>query len=121
MRSIPGAEEVISSQLNAYNRKDIDEFMRWWADDCHYLAFPNDTLCVGRADIRKRHIERFLEPDLHGELLSRIVMGNTVVDHELVTRNFPEGKGQVEVICIYEVQDGKIAKAWFKMGERRLF
>lgn len=47
-------------------------------------------------------------------------MGNTVVDHELVTRNFPEGKGQVEVICIYEVQDGKIAKAWFKMGERRL-
>jgi len=77
-------------------------------------------LAANVAEIRARHVERFKEPDLHGELLSRIVVGNVVVDHETVTRTFPEGKGEVDVICIYEIEHGKIAKAWFKMGERRL-
>jgi len=43
-----------------------------------------------------------------------------VVDHETVTRTFPEGPGEIDVLCIYEVEHGKIAKAWFKKGERRL-
>ena len=43
-------------------------------------------------------------------------VGNLVVDREIVTRNFPEGLGRVDVIAIYEVADGKIAKAWFKTG-----
>nr|WP_312990564.1 hypothetical protein [Rhizobium populisoli] len=72
------------------------------------------------AEIRARHVERFKEPDLFGKLLTRIVVGNAVVDHETITRNFPEGKGEVDVVCIYEVENGKIAKAWFKMSEHRL-
>ena len=36
------------------------------------------------------------------------------------SRTFAEGLGEVDVICIYEIEDGKIAKAWFKMGEPRL-
>ena len=47
-------------------------------------------------------------------------MGNVVTDHELVTRNFPEGRGSVEMLCIYEVLDGHIQKATFAMGEKRL-
>ena len=39
-----------------------------------------------------------------------------MVDREVVTRNFPEGLGRVDVMAIYEVADGKIAKAWFKTG-----
>lgn len=74
----------------------------------------------GAVEIRERHIERFKEPDLHGTLLTRIVVGNVVIDHETVARTFPEGKGEVDVVCIYEVENGKIAKAWFKISERRL-
>lgn len=94
--------------------------MVWWAEDCQYYAFPSTLLASGAAEIRARHVERFREPDLHGKLLTRIVVGNVVVDHETVTRNFPEGKGEVDVVCIYEVEAGNIAKAWFKMGERRM-
>jgi hypothetical protein len=43
-----------------------------------------------------------------------------VVDQETVTRIFPEGPGEVDVIAIDEVHAGKIAKAWFKMGPPRL-
>lgn len=39
---------------------------------------------------------------------------------EVVTRTFPEGPGEVDVVAIYEVENGKIAKAWFKMGPPRL-
>jgi hypothetical protein len=47
-------------------------------------------------------------------------VGNLVIDQEVVTRSFPEGPGEVDVIAIYEVEKGKISKAWFKMGEPRL-
>jgi putative hydrolase of HD superfamily len=26
----------------------------------------------------------------------------------------------VDVVCFYEIENGKIAKAWFKLGEKRL-
>lgn len=107
-------------QLEAYNRRDIDAFMQWWAEDCEYYAFPSTLLARGRDEIRVRHIERFKETNLFGKLLARSVVGNLVVDHEIVTRTFPEGPGEVEVICIYEVTGGKIAKAWSKMGAPRL-
>ncbi len=110
----------VHMQLEAYNAHDIEAFMPWWADDCQYYGFPSTLLASGAAEVRKRHVERFMEPDLFGTLLTRIIVGNVVVDHETVQRNFPEGPGEVDVIGIYEVEAGKIAKAWFKMGERRL-
>ncbi|MBX9989764.1 nuclear transport factor 2 family protein [Phreatobacter oligotrophus] len=110
----------VHMQLAAYNARDIDAFMPWWADDCEYYAFPSTLLANTATAIRERHVERFKEPDLHGKLLTRIVVGNMVVDHETVQRNFPEGRSEVDVICIYLVVDGKIAKAWFNMGTPRL-
>ena len=38
----------------------------------------------------------------------------------MVTRTFPDGPGEVDVLAIYQVEHGKIAKAWFKMGTPRL-
>jgi putative hydrolase of HD superfamily len=112
-------ELPVQKQLEAYNARDIDAFMPWWADDCQYYAFPNTLLAGSAAEIRERHIERFKEPDLFGKLLARIIVGNVVFDHETVTRTFPEGKGEVDVVCIYEVENSKIVKAWFKMNEPR--
>lgn len=111
---------AVHRQLEAYNARDIDAFMLWWADDCEYHAFPSTLLATGTSAIRERHVARFKEPDLAGKLLTRIVVGNVVVDHETVQRNFPDGRGEVDVIGIYEVEGGKITRAWFKIGEPRL-
>jgi putative hydrolase of HD superfamily len=110
----------VKAQLDAYNAKDIEAFIQHWADDCEYYAFPSSLLARGVAEVRARHVERFKEPDLFGKLHSRAVVGTLVVDHETVTRTFPEGKGEVDVIALYEVEDGKIRRAWFRMGEPRL-
>ena len=111
----------VARQLDAYNARDIEAFMAEWADDAEIYAFPDTLLARGHDQIRARHVERFKEPDLHGELLSRSAVGDLVVDHERVRRNFPEGRGEVEVIALYQVVDGRIIKAWFKMGTARLF
>ena len=110
------AEEVVKRQLEAYNAKDIDSFMATWADDALYFEHPSTLLANGAAEIRARHILRFKEPDLYGRLIKRTVLKNKVIDIEIVSRTFPEGPGHVEVVCIYEVENKKIAKAWFILG-----
>jgi hypothetical protein len=47
-------------------------------------------------------------------------MGNVVIDHEHVTRNFPEGKGRIELVCIYRVEQGSIREASFIFGQKTL-
>ncbi len=113
-------ELPVQKQLDAYNARDIDAFMAWWSDDCEYHEFPDRLLARGASEIRARHVERFKEPNLFGRLINRITVANLVVDQETVTRDFPEGPGKVDVVAIYEIQAGKIAKAWFKMGPPRL-
>ena len=110
-------ETVVQNQLDAYNARDIDAFMALWAEDAQYFQHPATLLAAGHDAIRARHAVRFQEPELFGRLVNRIAVGNTVVDHEIVTRNFPEGRGTVEVIATYEVGNDKITKAWFILGE----
>ena len=112
--------ETVQSQLDAYNARDIDRFMVLWAEDCQYFAFPDQLLADGAAAIRERHVARFQEPALHGKLIARVDAGDLVIDQEIVTRNFPDGVGEVDVVAIYEVRDGKIVRAWFKQGVPRL-
>ncbi|MFT4074588.1 MAG: nuclear transport factor 2 family protein [Asticcacaulis sp.] len=114
------AEAIVRKQLDAYNAKDIETFMSCWAEDAEVFAHPDIPLASGHTEIRERHVVRFQERDLQARLLSRTVMGNRVIDTELVTRNFPEGVGQVDVVGIYEVEDGLILRAWFMMGAPRL-
>ena len=113
------ATHAVAMQLEAYNARDIDAFMQWWADDCQYFEFPARLLAEGSAAVRARHVERFREPDLFARLIHRVTVANVVIDHEMVTRTFPEGPGVVEVLAIYEIVDGKIATARFKSGPVR--
>jgi hypothetical protein len=47
-------------------------------------------------------------------------LGSTVIDHEEVTRTFPEGTGTLEMVAIYQVIAGRIARAWFLFGTKTL-
>jgi len=47
-------------------------------------------------------------------------LGQMVIDHEEVTRTFPEGTGKIELVAIYEVRDGRIATARFLTGPKKL-
>lgn len=120
MSETSSAEAVVQRQLDAYNARDVEGILATYAADAQQFEFPDKLLATGTAALRERFVARFQEPNLHAQLLHRTVMGNKVIDHEEVTRTFPEGPGKIQLLAIYEVQAGKIAKAWFLSGVKRL-
>lgn len=114
------AEQVIQRQLDAYNAHDVEAILATYADYAQQFEHPDKLLASGKAALRERFTARFAEPNLHAQLLNRIVIGNMVIDHELVTRTFPEGPGTIELVAMYEVKEGQITKAWFVTGTKTL-
>ncbi|MBL9117639.1 MAG: nuclear transport factor 2 family protein [Verrucomicrobiaceae bacterium] len=117
MPDFPSPESVAQRQLDAYNAHDVDALLATYTEDVQQFEFPVTLLCSGAAALRERMTARLSDPLLHARLINRIVMGNTVIDHEEVTRTFPEGSGKIELVAIYEVRDGKIAAARFISGK----
>ena len=113
------AVKVVQAQLEAYNAHDLEGWVATYSAEAEQFLLHAGSLARGHIAIRQRMVERFKDLFLHAELLHRTCIENVVVDHELVTRMFPEGLASVEMICIYEVQEDKIVKATFAIGQSR--
>lgn len=113
-------EAIVQRQLDAFNARDVDALLATYAADAELFEHPAKLLARGSAAFRERFAARFQEPNLHAALEKRIVMGNFVVDHEVVTRTFPEGPGTLELVMIYEVSGGRIARSWSIPGAKTL-
>jgi hypothetical protein len=102
-------------QLDAYNARDLARFVAEYTDDVAcYRLHETQPFLVGKAAVAAHYgANRFNLPELHAELVNRMVFGNKVIDHERVTGTGPE---PVEVAAIYEVTPGGIAKVWFVSG-----
>ena len=108
----PTPEQLAQEQLDAYNARDIDAFLAPYSDSVEIYNFPNQINGKGKENIRPGYANMFQNsPDLHCELVNRIVLGNTVIDQEKVT-GIP-GLELLEAIAIYKIKDGKIAQVYF--------
>ena len=116
----PAPEAVVQTQLEAYNARDIDAFLATYANDAQLFELPDKLLARGTDQLRERYTKRFADARLRAEIVNRIVLGNTVIDHERVRLTLPEGPGTLEAVAIYEVRDGKITTVWFRYGDRKL-
>lgn len=99
-------------QLDAYNARDLDRFVQEYTEDVMVFRLPaTQPVLVGKVALAEHYRKhRFNLPDLHAELVNRMVFGNKVIDHERVsgTQDSP-----MEVAAIYEVTPAGIAKVWF--------
>ena len=120
MPTLQTPEAVVQRQLDAYNARDVDALLAIYAGDAQLFEHPATLIASGPAALRERFAIRLQEPNLHAALLKRIVMGNIVIDHERVTRTFAEGTGTLELVMIYEVSNGRIARAWSIPGPKNL-
>jgi hypothetical protein len=103
-------ETIVNDQLEAYNKRDIDEFSKTYAKDVKLYEFPEDITSNGIEELEKRYQVIFQKvPDLNAEIMNRIVLGNKVIDKEKATIN---GKTYY-TIAIYEIDDGLISKVTF--------
>jgi hypothetical protein len=119
-RRMDTPEAVVQRQLDAYNARDVEALLRTYAADAELYEHPSTLIAKGAEALRERFAVRFNEPNLKAELWRRVVLGNTVVDHETVFRTFPEGKGTLELVMIYEVQNGRITRACTIVGTKTL-
>ncbi len=103
-------ELVVQEQLDAYNARDIDAFVATYTDDVKLYNYPNTLFSEGKEKLREQYGGFFdATPDLNAEIKNRIVIGNKVIDEELVTVN---GR-QFNAVAIYELNNGKISKVTF--------
>ena len=99
-------------QLDAYNAQDLDRFMTFYADDCVIADLNGQIAQRGADEIRARYAAMFAKfPENKALLVNRIVVGNTVVDHEDVIR--APGGERFQACAIYTIRGGKIARVDF--------
>ena len=105
-------EVLVQQQLDGYNKRDIDLFLQPYHDEVEIYNFPNDLSLKGIGEMRQAYDRLFTDvPDLHCELVNRIVMGDTVIDQEHVT-GLPGG-ASIDAIAVYKIRDGKIFQVYF--------
>ncbi|KIL47201.1 nuclear transport factor 2 family protein [Jeotgalibacillus soli] len=107
------AAELAQKQLDAYNNKDIREFLQVYSEEVEIMEFPsNKIMYTGIDKMRERYSNLFENnPNQHAELRARIAHDNIVIDHEFITGR---ANGiEVEAVAMYEVTNDKISKVWF--------
>jgi len=106
-------EEIVQQQVNAYNSRNIDAFVACHHPDVELFNFSENTpFIVGTTKVHTVYQDIFNNsPNLHTEILHRIVLGNRVIDHERITGR--KGVDVLEMVAIYEIADGLIRKAHF--------
>ena len=103
---------VAQKQLDAYNAQDLDAYCAFFAADVVVADLNGAVTTQGGDAYRARYAKTFGDfPENKAELLNRIAVGSTVIDHEKVIRK-PSGD-TFEVIAIYTLADGKIARVDF--------
>ncbi|WP_394832933.1 nuclear transport factor 2 family protein [Pendulispora rubella] len=103
--------EVVQRQFDAYNRRNLDDFLANFHEDVKVFRPPSpDPAIVGKCQLADFYAsERFNRPALKAELISRTVLGNKVFDHE---RIWGVRETAFEMMAVFEVQDGAIRTIW---------
>jgi hypothetical protein len=109
-------EAFAQRQLEAYNARDLERFVAEYTEDVTVWLLPaSEPFLVGKPAFAEHYRKnRFGLPQLHAEVVSRMVFGNKVIDHERV---FGVEKEPIEAAAIYEVTPEGISKVWF-VGSR---
>ena len=104
-------EELANEQLEAYNNRDIEAFLKPYSDSVKVYNDRRELLYQGKETMRAQHGNMFARtPDLNCNLLNRIAVNNTVIEHEEVT--FGEWR-KIYSIVMYKVTKGKIQEVHF--------
>ncbi len=105
------AIQLVQRQVNAYNLKNLEAFVAPYSEDIEIYDLEGNISCKGKAEMRKQYAPLFEKyPNLHCEIRSRIIQGNTIIDKEYITGI---GDYPLEGVAIYCIQNSKIRKVYF--------
>lgn len=107
------ASELVTAQIEAYNRKDIKGNIDLFSDNFQIIQFSDRTVLVDGKNASENMYSVLFDnsPDLRAEIISRIEYENKVIVHEIVHgRN---GSNEpVEQLLLFEIMENKIEKIY---------
>ena len=103
--------EVVQRQVEAYNARNLEAFAATYGETIQMVRLPAlEPAIKSKAELIEFYgTNRFMAPNLHAEVLDRIVLGNKVIDHERIT-GLPNSP--FECVVIYEVENDLIQRVW---------
>ena len=103
--------ECVEHQFEAYNQRDLPRFLSAFSDAVRAYSLPDMTLLLdGKEAFGQFYASRrFVLEGLRAELLTRVVSGNKVFDHELIHGLGPE---PMENVVMFVVEDGLITSVF---------
>lgn len=106
------AAALAQEQLDGYNKRDIEAFLKPYSENVKVYTFPDQLLYEGKVKMREEYTQMFNQlPDLNCKLVNRIVLNNKVIDHEEVV--FMKSQPAIFAIAVYTITDGKISEVRF--------
>lgn len=104
--------QIIDRLVKAYNASDARAFANLFEDTAVVYEHPNQPTQKSREEIFDFYGKLFAEyPNNRTEVLHRIVIGNRIIDHERVKRNFDVEP--FDVLTIYEIGNELIKRVDF--------
>ncbi|MFC3477383.1 nuclear transport factor 2 family protein [Halobacterium litoreum] len=102
-------ESVVDRQVEAYNDGDVAAFVAQFAEDAVVAEIDGEEpMAVGEAEIRELYGGLFESVEPTVEILSRMTLGEYVVDHE----RLEQGGEEREAVGVYRVREGVIDRLW---------
>ncbi len=94
--------KIIEKQVETFNARDLEGFVGCYSKDVVVLNYQADTLYTGRDEMRENY-RKFYEnnPSVEVKVASRISIGSSVIDQEIVTI----GDQQNKQVALYETDD----------------
>jgi len=104
--------ECVELQLAAYNERNLELFLTAFAENVRCYRLPDMAMTIdGKAALGEFYAaNRFVHEGLHAKLLNRMVVGNKVIDHEMIHGLGPE---PMETSVVFVIEDGLIAQVFF--------
>jgi limonene-1,2-epoxide hydrolase len=103
------AEKIVNDFCKAFERKNLEEIMTYFADDAVYHNMPMAP-AKGKDAIRQT-INTFLPmaTSLEFKILKSAAAGNTVLNERVDIFNMGGKRVELPVAGVFEVRNGKIA------------
>lgn len=115
------AVAVVDALLSAYNDKDIDTFISYFAEDISFYMFPDQLMFSGKEQLIARYGAMFKSLQcVKSTPIKRIVHGKYVIDQELsesCSKDPEVVDKRGEVVASYEINNAKVTKVLFFKGK----
>ena len=103
-------EQIVRSQLEAFNKKDVEGCLKYFSDDLTVTVLPDETVIASSKEEIRAHVIQQIES---GDFMLAKLVDIRYNGPFVMTTEVKEGRGKKSTITfIYYVEDGLIKKMW---------